>query len=235
MYTQSDVLERRFWIVFESPTIREIGSTLLLRSRFRSGPCEVIELCIAVEGTSGSPRQEIHNEPMNTRSRARVLALQNRCAIVLLALAMLSAAPVRAQQQAAAGGVPHGALYLVGTRHLARLDLGSNAMKVWPLLSLAGFHNSPDCSGRHVPTSCDWNASEARLDLINRRLYFVAPRTPPGDESETDEKVERVGRLHSVWAIDLDGMKLVKRIDLQAPNVSHTIILTPDGKQLLMS
>ena len=169
------------------------------------------------------------------RSNLPVVPTERRWAIVLLALGMLTCTLLLARQQPAGSRGSRGTLYLVGYRHLSRLDLGSNLAKEWKLLTLAGLEDSPDCSYNHVPMSCDWSASEARLDLRNQRLYFVTPAEAPGDEPESEEEMHENGRLYSVWAIDLDDMKVLKRLNLPLRNESPTIILSPDGKQLLVS
>lgn len=127
------------------------------------------------------------------------------------------------------------ALYLASANHFVKVDLKTNTAKMWGLLTAAGLEDSPDCAGRHVPISCDWHATETRLDLKSKRMYFVTARESPGDEPESDEE-ETVPRKFVVWAVGLADLKPLKKIEVPFPQSRlPTIILTRDGKELLMS
>jgi len=126
----------------------------------------------------------------------------------------------------------HGALYLVGNRQVTRFDLQSGAKKEWSLLAIVGMQEQGICTARHAPITCDWSASETQLDTSNKRLYFAAPTTEPGDEPESDEDGSGRGPF-AVWAIDLETMKVLKKSDVAA--TPGSMILTSDGKQLLVS
>ncbi len=125
-----------------------------------------------------------------------------------------------------------GALYLVGGRQALRIDLQTGATKVWQLLTQVGMKEGDLCSARHAPQSCDWYASETLLDLRNKRLYFAAPTTSPGDDIDSDTDENMRGPF-AVWTLDLESMKLLKRLDTSSP--PEAMVLTPDGKQLLVS
>lgn len=126
-------------------------------------------------------------------------------------------------------------LYLAGNRHITFIDLRTNTIKVWDLLTLAGLKESPECSARKPPLSCDWHASQARFEPKNGRIYFVAPAEDPGTGPNSSQDLEREGRKDAVWVLKLGKMERVKKLELPASMESPTILLTPDGKRLLVS
>ncbi|HTW30958.1 MAG TPA: hypothetical protein VMD76_04735 [Candidatus Sulfotelmatobacter sp.] len=150
----------------------------------------------------------------------------------LFAMASLAVWVSFAQQRLTASRTNDGALYLVGNRAVTRIDLQTGTKKEWPLLAVAGMKEGDICSARHVPITCDWSASNTLLDAVNKRLYFAAPTTVPGDEPESEEDGGGRGPF-AVWAVDLESMKLLKKIDV--PTTPESMILTSDGKQLLVS
>jgi len=127
-----------------------------------------------------------------------------------------------------------GTLYLAGAYKFAEVDLKTNTAKTWPMLTLAGLKDSPECEARHAPQSCDWHASETRLDLKSRRMYFVTPAANPGDEPDAEEETE--AEAFVVWAVGLADLKPIKRIAVPIPQQSMpTILLIENGKKLVMS
>jgi hypothetical protein len=150
----------------------------------------------------------------------------------ILALVSLAATFSFAQQRPVASRANYSELYLVGNRVMTRIDLQTGTKKEWQLLAVVGMRESDICSARHVPISCDWFVSDTLLDVANKRLYFGAPTTSPGDEPESDEDGSGRGSF-AVWAVDLGSMKLLKRMDVLA--TPESMILTSDGKQLLVS
>ena len=153
----------------------------------------------------------------------------NSAALAFTALAFGS---VTAQPLQAGSQISHGVLYLIGNRQVTRFDLQSGAKKEWPLLAIVGMQEEDICTARHAPITCDWSASETQLDTANKRLYFAAPTTEPGDEPESDEDGSGRGPF-AVWAVDLETMKLLRK--LEVPATPGSIILTSDGKRLLVS
>ena len=153
----------------------------------------------------------------------------NSAALAFTALAFGS---VTAQPLQAGSQISHGVLYLIGNRQVTRFHLQSGAKKEWPLLAIIGMQEEDICTARHAPITCDWSASETQLDTANKRLYFAAPTTEPGDEPESDEDGSGRGPF-AVWAVDLETMKLLRKLDV--PATPGSIILTSDGKQLLVS
>jgi hypothetical protein len=148
-----------------------------------------------------------------------------------LAFAALATSALTAQPRQAVSRRTDGALYLVGNRQVTRIGLTSGAKKEWPLLAVVGMQAGDICSARHAPITCDWYASETLLDAANKRLYFAAPATAPGDEPEADE--DGSGRGPSaLWAVDLESMKLLRKLNVSSPG---SMILTSDRKQLLVS
>ena len=114
------------------------------------------------------------------------------------------------------------------------VDLRTNTAKAWPMLALAGLEEAPECAGAHVPQSCDWYASDVRLDLESGRMYFIAPAAAPGDVLEEGEEDD--ANRFSVVVAALPEMKLVKKFEIPgAQSEIPTIILTQDGKKLLVS
>ena len=153
----------------------------------------------------------------------------NSAALAFTALAFGS---VTAQPLQAGSQISHGVLYLIGNRQVTRFDQQSGAKKEWPLLAIVGMQEEDICTARHAPITCDWSASETQLDTANKRLYFAAPTTEPGDEPESDEDGSGRGPF-AVWAVDLETMKLLRK--LEVPATPGSIILTSDGKRLLVS
>ena len=153
----------------------------------------------------------------------------NSAALAFTALAFGS---VTAQPLQAGSQISHGVLYLIGNRQVTRFHLQSGAKKEWPLLAIIGMQEEDICTARHAPITCDWSASETQLDTANKRLYFAAPTTEPGDEPESDEDGSGRGPF-AVWAVDLETMKLLRK--LEVPATPGSIILTSDGKRLLVS
>jgi len=153
----------------------------------------------------------------------------NSAALAFTALAFGS---VTAQPLQAGSQISHGVLYLIGNRQVTRFHLQSGAKKEWPLLAIVGMQEEDICTARHAPITCDWSASETQLDTANKRLYFAAPTTEPGDEPESDEDGSGRGPF-AVWAVDLETMKLLRK--LEVPATPGSIILTSDGKRLLVS
>jgi len=153
----------------------------------------------------------------------------NSAALAFTALAFGS---VTAQPLQAGSQISHGVLYLIGNRQVTRFDLQSGAKKEWPLLAIVGMQEEDICTARHAPITCDWSASETQLDTANKRLYFAAPTTEPGDEPESDEDGSGRGPF-AVWAVDLETMKLLRKLDV--PATPGSMILASDGKQLLVS
>lgn len=152
--------------------------------------------------------------------------------LAALALTAVLGVALTVQARQAASRNTHGALYLVGNRQVTRIDLQSGAKREWSLLAVVGMQEQDICSARHAPITCDWSASETQLDTANKRLYFAAPTTEPGDEPESDEDGSGRGPF-AVWAVDLENMKLLKKLDV--PATPGSMILTPDAKQLLVS
>jgi len=153
----------------------------------------------------------------------------NSAALAFTALAFGS---VTAQPLQAGSQISHGVLYLIGNRQVTRFHLQSGAKKEWPLLAIIGMQEEDICTARHAPITCDWSASETQLDTANKRLYFAAPTTEPGDEPESDEDGSGRGPF-AVWAVDLETMKLLRKLDV--PATPGSMILASDGKQLLVS
>jgi len=149
----------------------------------------------------------------------------------LFAMVYLAVGVSFAQQQLTTSHTNDGALYLVGNRAVTRIDLQTGTKKEWPLLAVVGMKEGDICSARHAPITCDWSASNTLLDAVNKRLYFAAPTTAPGDEPDSNEDGSGRGPF-AVWAVDLEGMKLLKQIDVLA--TPGSMILTIDGKQLLV-
>jgi hypothetical protein len=149
-----------------------------------------------------------------------------------LTLVSLAATVSFAQQRPAANRANYSALYLVGNRVVTRIDLQTMTKKEWPLLAAVGMREGDNCSASHVPMTCDWHAWYTLVDVVNKRIYFAAPTTAPGDEPESDEDGGGRGPF-AVWAVDLESMKLLKKIDV--PTTPESMILTSDGKQLLVS
>jgi len=150
----------------------------------------------------------------------------------ILALVSLAATLSFAQERPSASHANYSALYLVGNRVVTRIALETGTEKEWPLLAVVGMQEGDICSARQVPISCHWCASDTLLDVANKRLYFSAPTTAPGDEPESDEDGSGRGPF-AVWAVDLESMKLLKKMDILA--MPKSMILTSDGKQLLVS
>jgi len=126
-----------------------------------------------------------------------------------------------------------GALYLVSARQFVKVDLRTNTEKSRDLITLAGMEFPEECNSHHPPQSCDWYASEARLDLRNGQLYFLTPGAAPGDEPESGEEATDSSEF-AVWVIQLADLKLVKKIEIPTSRQTPTILLTPDGKMLFM-
>jgi len=152
--------------------------------------------------------------------------------LAALALTAVIGVIFTVQARQAAGPNAHGALYLIGNRQVTRFDLQSGARKEWPLLAIVGMQEQDICTARHAPITCDWSASETQLDTANKRFYFAAPTTEPGDEPESDEDGSGRGPF-AVWAVDLETMKLLRKLDV--PATPGSMILTSDGKRLLVS
>lgn len=152
--------------------------------------------------------------------------------VIAAAILSLTTGIIATQAQKAASRTAHGTLYLVGNRRVTRIDLQSGVKKEWPLLAVVGMQTEDICSARHVPVTCDWSASETVLDVANKRLYFAAPTTAPGDDPESDTDGSGRGPF-AVWAVDLQTMKLLHKFDILA--TPGSMILTSDGKQLLVS
>jgi hypothetical protein len=68
--------------------------------------------------------------------------------------------------------------------------------------------------------------------FAQQSTLFSAPTTAPGDDidSETDENIRGP---FAIWALDLESMKVLKRLDTFS--TPDAMILTADGKQLLVS
>ena len=174
------------------------------------------------------------------RYRAKTMLIGRRSRHWTTALAVLGlvnpavcSAALLAQSQEARNQRSYGSLYLVGARDAVRIDLRTGAISVSKLLTLGGLQEGEHCSFNHVPQTCDWSAEKILLDSRNRRLYFAAPTTSPGDELEPGEDEDNSGRgPFAVWVLDLEGMKLLKVIETSVPS---SMLLTADGKQLLVS
>ena len=149
----------------------------------------------------------------------------------MFAMVSLAAGVSFAQQRPTTSRANDRALYLVGNRAVTRIDLQTGTKKEWPLLAVVGMKEGDNCSARHAPITCDWSASDTLLDAANKRLYFAAPTTEPGDQPDSNEDGSGRGPF-AVWAVDLEGMKLLKQIDVLA--TPGSMILTSDGKQLLV-
>jgi hypothetical protein len=151
---------------------------------------------------------------------------------VALAILAFGSRLLLAQSPQPASQSSYTALYLVGARQATRINLQTGSAKVWQLLTQVGMKEGDLCSARHAPQSCDWYASYTLMDLRNSRLYFAAPTTAPGDDidSETDENIRGP---FAIWALDLESMKVLKRLDTSS--TPDAMILTADGKQLLVS
>jgi hypothetical protein len=127
-----------------------------------------------------------------------------------------------------------GTLYLSGAYEFAEVDLKTNTAKTWPMLALAGLENSPECAARHVTQSCNWHASETRLDLKSGRIYFVTPAATPGDGPDAEEESE--AETFVVWVVGLADLKPIRQIEVPIPQRDMpTILLLENGKKLLMS
>lgn len=139
-----------------------------------------------------------------------------------------------AQQKPAESRGAHRTLYLVSAHQFVKVDLPTNTAKSQDLITLAGMEFPDDCNSHHPPQSCNWYASEARLDLKNGRLYFVTPGATPGDVPEAGED-ETDSSEFAVWGIRLPEMAPAKKIEIPASRQMPTILLTPDGKRLFAS
>ncbi|HMD07494.1 MAG TPA: hypothetical protein VKH63_08160 [Candidatus Acidoferrum sp.] len=122
----------------------------------------------------------------------------------------------------------------MSAHQFVKVDLPTNTAKSQDLITLAGMEFPDDCNSHHPPQSCNWYASEARLDLKNGRLYFVTPGATPGDVPEAGED-ETDSSEFAVWGIRLPEMALAKKIEIPASRQMPTILLTPDGKRLFAS
>jgi hypothetical protein len=158
--------------------------------------------------------------------------MRGRFALAAAAIFCLTFDMSSAQAQKQSGPTTYGALYLAGNRVLTRIDLHVGSKKDWRLLAAVGMKEKDLCSARHVPMTCDWYASETILDVANRRLYFTAPTTTPGDDPESDPDGNGRGPF-GVLVFDLESMRLLHRFDVGA--APGSMILTNDGKQLLVS
>jgi len=128
-----------------------------------------------------------------------------------------------------------GTLYLAGAYQFAEVDLKANTATVLPMLALAGLQSPPECGARHALQSCDWHASETRLDLRSGRIYFVTPAASPGDTSDDEETDATEAEPFVVWVIGLGDRKPVKRIEVPMPQRdTPTIVLLENGKKLLV-
>jgi hypothetical protein len=174
------------------------------------------------------------------RYRAATMVMERRsrhCATALAVLALVipavCSAPPLAQSREAASRRSYRWLYMVGARNLVQIDLTTGTTRVLKLLALGGLQEEENCSSNHVPPTCDWSAEKIVLDPQNRRLYFAAPTTSPGDELDQRDDEDASGRgPFAVWVLDLEGMKLLRMIETSAPS---SMLLTADGKQLLVS
>jgi hypothetical protein len=181
-------------------------------------------------GNTGSATQrEWHSRNVHW---AKGATLRSSYVRAILTLVSLSATVSFAQQRPAANRANYSVLYLVGNRVVTRIDLQTMTKKEWPLLAAVGMREGDNCSASHVPMTCDWSAWYTLVDVVNKRIYFAAPTTAPGDEPESDEDGSGRGPF-AVWAVDLESMKLLKKIDV--PTTPESMILTSDGKQLLVS
>jgi len=149
-------------------------------------------------------------------------------------LLLLSIWRLGAQEKPAESREMPGTLYLVGTRQFTKVDLRTNTAKSHELITLAGMEFPDECNSHHPPQSCDWYASEARLDLKDGRLYFVTPGATPGDAPEAGED-ETDSSGFAVWVIRLREPALEKKIEIPPSSQIPTILLTPDGKRLFAS
>jgi hypothetical protein len=140
---------------------------------------------------------------------------------------------VFAQQKSGATQPAHEILYLAGTHKFVEVNLRSKTAQTWPLLTLAGLENPPECDARRAPTSCDWSASETRLDLKSGRIYFVAPSSRLGDQG-TDAQADGPSKF-VVWVVSLTDLKPIKTIEVPFSQKSlPTILLSRDGERLLI-
>jgi hypothetical protein len=154
-------------------------------------------------------------------------------AVLALVIAAVGSAAVCAQSREARSQRSYSSLYMVGARNAVRIDLKTGATKVWTLLTQVGLQKGENCSFNHVPQTCDWSAEEPLLDAQSKRLYFTAPTTPPGDELDPREDEDGSGRgPFAVWVFDLESMKLLAKLNVSVPS---SILLTADGKQLLVA
>jgi hypothetical protein len=85
-----------------------------------------------------------------------------------------------------------------------------------------------------VPESCDWSASETRLDLKSGSMYFVTPAASPGDVPEPGEE-ESDGTEYVVWVVGLGEAKPAKKLEIPLSKQVPTILLMSNGRQLLVS
>lgn len=167
--------------------------------------------------------------------------MKSEIAMVTLAAAALVcfAAPslTEGRQNADENRGGRGILYLAGAYQFVEIDLRTNAVKTWPLLKLAGLDDdAPECAARHAPISCDWHASETRLDLKSGRMYFVTPADNPGDEAEAGDEDDPGPRRFVVWVVGLADLKPVKTVEIPfAQKNMPTIVLSQDGKKLLVA
>jgi hypothetical protein len=154
---------------------------------------------------------------------------------VFLSLLTVSTSGLFGQEKASATEHSRGILYLTGAYEFAEVDLKTDTAKTRPIAMLAGIEAADVCDSRHPPQSCDWHASETRLDLQSRRMYFVTPAANPGDEPEEGQE-EAVAEQFVVWVVGLGDLKPIKKIEVPfAQQNMPTILLIQDGKKLLVS